>query len=163
MSKMTLQHLEARLWRVFNVLRRRTSGQNRKTSILSLMLVNRRSGQWDYEADEKRIQLEQARGWPFADSKRAMLRASPHINHLRIHVGWHWSDVLAVGENTGEAPTKAMCGIAANPELSGVFTADRNQPASDGRASLESPNRVGHRPLPDDCSERSGNTQETRG
>ena len=40
------------------------------------MLVNRRSGQWDYEADEKTVRIEQARGWPFADSKRAMLRAS---------------------------------------------------------------------------------------
>lgn len=81
MSKMTLRQLEARLWCASNMRRSRTSGQNRKTSIFSLMLVNRRSGQWDYEADEKTVRIEQARGWPFADSKRAMLRASPHIHH----------------------------------------------------------------------------------
>jgi hypothetical protein len=91
------------------------------TSILSLMLVNRSSGQWDYEADDKTMQLEQERGWPFADSKRATLRASPLIHRPKIPVGWHWSDVLAVGESIGETPTKAMCGIATNPELTGVF------------------------------------------
>jgi hypothetical protein len=59
MSKMTLQQLEARLWCASNMRRSRTSGQNHKTSILSLMLVNRPSGQWDYDADEKTMQLEQ--------------------------------------------------------------------------------------------------------
>lgn len=127
---MTQQQLEAHLWGAANILRGRTAGQDYKTYILSLMFFKRLSDQWDYEADEKIRQLEQERGRPFAEEERVALRASGNIHRFKIPDGCHWSDVLAVSENIGEALTRAMRDIAAaNPELTGVLTVDWNQPA----------------------------------
>src|SRR4030042_44020 len=64
MGKLTQQQLEAHLWGAANILRGRTAGQDYKTYILSLMFFKRLSDQWDYEADEKIRQLEQAGVFP---------------------------------------------------------------------------------------------------
>ena len=45
--------------------------------------------------------------------------------------GAHWKDVLIVSENIGDVLTPRPALVMTNPELSGVFTVDWNQPASD--------------------------------
>lgn len=137
MPKLTQQQLEAHLWGAAKILRGRTAGQDYKTYILSLMFFKRLSDQWDYDADERIRQLESERGKPFTDAQRKALRARGDLHRFTIPEGCHWGDVLAVAENIGQVLTTAMRGIAdANPELTGVFTVDWNQPAPDGKGKL---------------------------
>ena len=137
MARLTQQQLEAHLWGAANILRGRTAGQDYKTYILSLMFFKRLSDQWDFEADDKIVQMERERGKPFTDAQRNALRARGDLHRFKIPTDCHWSDVLKASENVGEVLTSAMRGVAtANKELVGVFTVDWNQPAPDGKGKL---------------------------
>ena len=144
MAKMTQQQLETHLWGAAKILRGKTAGQDYKTYILTLMFFKRLSDQWDYEAEEIIAQQEKETGRKLNEAQRKALLKSSHSHRFSIPPGCHWSDVLAVSENIGEALTKATKGIAAaNKELVGVFTVDWNQPAPDGNDKLI-PNVVVH-------------------
>jgi type I restriction enzyme M protein len=144
MAKMTQQQLETHLWGAAKILRGKTAGQDYKTYILTLMFFKRLSDQWDYEAEEIIANQERETGIKLNEAQRRALLKSSHAHRFNVPPGCHWSDVLAVSENIGEALTKATKGIAAaNKELVGVFTVDWNQPAPDGNDKLI-PNVVVH-------------------
>ncbi|MBI1790535.1 MAG: type I restriction-modification system subunit M N-terminal domain-containing protein [Acidobacteria bacterium] len=133
MPKLTQQELETYLWGAANILRGKTAGQDYKTYILTLLFFKRLSDQWDYEADEVIREKEAEFGRTLNEKQHQALRATAHVHRFRIPEGAHWGDVRAVSENIGEVLTAATLAIAkGNPELTGVFTVDWNQPAPDG-------------------------------
>lgn len=137
MPKLSQQELETYLWGAANILRGKTAGQDYKTYILTLLFFKRLSDQWDYEADEVIREKEAEFGRTLNDKQRQALRATAHVHRFKIPEGAHWNDVLSVAENIGEVLTRATRDIAkANPELTGVFTVDWNQPAPDGNDKL---------------------------
>src|ERR1700737_1529345 len=108
MPKLTQQELETYLWGAAKILRGKTSGQDYKTYILSLMFFKRLSDQWDFEADDRIDQLQRERGQPFTDAQRQALRSRGDLHRFVIPTGCHWSDVLGASENIGEVLTTAM-------------------------------------------------------
>src|SRR2546428_667512 len=60
--RLTQQQLEAHLWGAANILRCKTSGQDYKNYILSLMFYKRLCDQWEHEADEAIAELEKRQG-----------------------------------------------------------------------------------------------------
>lgn len=137
MPKLTQQELETYLWGAATILRGKTAGQDYKTYILTLLFFKRLSDQWDYEADEVIREKEAEFGRTLIEKQRQALRATAHVHRFKIPEGAHWNDVVSVSENIGEVLTKATRDIAkANPELTGVFTVDWNQPAPDGNDKL---------------------------
>jgi type I restriction enzyme M protein len=137
MPKLTQQELETYLWGAATILRGKTAGQDYKTYILTLLFFKRLSDQWDYEADEVIREKEAEFGRTLNEKQRQALRATAHVHRFKIPEGAHWHDVVSVSENIGEVLTKATRDIAkANPELTGVFTVDWNQPAPDGNDKL---------------------------
>jgi type I restriction enzyme M protein len=137
MPKLTQQELETYLWGAATILRGKTAGQDYKTYILTLLFFKRLSDQWDYEAYEVIREKEAEFGRTLNEKQRQALRATAHVHRFKIPEGAHWNDVLSVSENIGEVLTKATRDIAkANPELTGVFTVDWNQPAPDGNDKL---------------------------
>ena len=142
MPKITQQRLEAHLMGAANILRGRTAGQDYKTYILTLLFFKRLSDQWDFEAEAVIREKEREFGRTFSEAQRQAILSSGNYHRFDIPDGCHWADVAAVAENIGEVPTRATKGIAgANPELTGVFTVDWNQPAPDGKDKLI-PNQV---------------------
>jgi type I restriction enzyme M protein len=136
-SKLTQQQLEAHLAGAADILRGKTAGQDYKTYILTLMFFKRLSDQWDFEAEEAIREKETEFGRTFTDAQRGALLSSGHLHRFSIPEGAHWTDVLNAGANHGEVLTKATKAVAlANPELTGVFTVDWNQPAPDGKGQL---------------------------
>lgn len=100
------------------------------------MLFKRLSDQWDYEAEEIVTNHEKELGVMLNEGQRRALLKSSHAHRFTIPKDCHWSDVLAVSENIGEALTKATKGIvAANTELVGVFTVDWISPPRTGMTS----------------------------
>jgi type I restriction enzyme M protein len=123
---LTLQQLEAHLWRAANILRGKTAGQDYKNYILSLMFYKRLCDQWEQEADDAIAELEKQQGHPFTEAQKAIFRARGE-HRFTIPPGAHWGDVRAASVNLGETLTRAMKGVAdANEELRGVFTVDWN-------------------------------------
>ena len=142
--KLTLQHLEARLWSAANILRGKTAGQDYKNYILSLMFYKRLCDQWEWEADDAIAEQERQQGRPFTEAQKAIFRKRGEHRYA-IPDGSRWGDVKAVSVNIGEALTRAMRAVAdANDELRGVFTVDWNQPAPDGSGKPLIANEVVH-------------------
>jgi type I restriction enzyme M protein len=137
MLKLSQQELETYLWGAAVILRGKTAGQDYKTYILTLLFFKRLSDQWDHEADDVIREKEAEFGRTLNEKQRQALRATAHVHRFNIPEDSHWNDVLTVSENIGEVLTAATRAIArANPELSGVFTVDWNQPAPDGSDKL---------------------------
>src|SRR5947209_16533717 len=107
MAKMTQQQLETHLWGAAKILRGKTAGQDYKTYILTLLFFKRLSDQWDYEAEEIIANHEKDLGVKLNETQRRALLKSSHAHRFNIPSDCHWSDVLAVSENIGEALTKA--------------------------------------------------------
>ncbi len=123
----------------------KTSGQDYKNYILSLMFFKRLCDQWECEADDAIAELERQQSRTFNENEKAVFRKRGE-HRFKIPDGSRWGDVKARSTNLGQVLSEAMSAVsAANEELRGVFHgAQWNQPAPDGSGKPLIPNEVIH-------------------